>query len=256
MDERVLLAIPPAVFITSTLSGVFGMGGGLLLMAFYASVLPVPEAMVLHGATQLASNGFRAALLARHVVPRVCLSYLAGALLGVAACAVLRVEIDRPHLFVALGAVPLIGACLRPRPGFGMERRAVAAVCGVVVTGAQIVAGVSGPLLDLFFVRSTLERRSVIGTKAVTQCVGHAVKLLWFAPLLGGAEAAAEGHGEQAHLPALAFVLSICAAAAGTATGRALLGRLTDARFRRLSTALVTVLSVVLLVRGIALLTL
>jgi uncharacterized membrane protein YfcA len=248
MDETVLLAIPVAVFLTSTLSGVFGMGGGLLLMAFYATILPVPEAMVLHGATQLASNGFRAALLARHVVPRVCLAYLFGAVIGGLACVFLDIEIGRAQLFVALGALPLVGVCLRPSLRFGVERGGVAVLCGTVVTSAQLVAGVSGPLLDLFFVRTTLDRRAVIGTKAVTQCVGHLTKLLYFVPRLAEPEPT-----RAATLPVAAFALSIAFAAAGTATGRMLLERREERRFRRISTALVTALSVVLLARGLAL---
>ena len=64
MTSLVLLAV---VFITSTISGVFGMAGGLILMGALAFTLPVSAAMVTHGAVQLVSNGWRAVVHAKHV---------------------------------------------------------------------------------------------------------------------------------------------------------------------------------------------
>ena len=49
-----------AVLFTSFLSGIFGMAGGMILMGLLLAMLPVATAMLLHGITQLASNGWRA----------------------------------------------------------------------------------------------------------------------------------------------------------------------------------------------------
>ena len=51
---------------TSFLSGIFGMAGGMILMGVLLVLLPVPEAMMLHGVTQMASNGWRGLLWWRH----------------------------------------------------------------------------------------------------------------------------------------------------------------------------------------------
>ena len=45
---------------TALLSGVFGMAGGLILIGVLLVVMPLPQAMVLHAVTQMASNGWRA----------------------------------------------------------------------------------------------------------------------------------------------------------------------------------------------------
>ena len=37
---------------TSFLSGVFGMAGGMILVGILLVMIPVPEAMMLHGVTQ------------------------------------------------------------------------------------------------------------------------------------------------------------------------------------------------------------
>ena len=42
-----------AAFLTATLSGIFGMAGGLVLMGALAFVLPVSAAFVTHGILQL-----------------------------------------------------------------------------------------------------------------------------------------------------------------------------------------------------------
>ena len=46
------LAIGGVVIVTSIISGIFGMAGGLVLMLILGIVLPVQSAMVLHGITQ------------------------------------------------------------------------------------------------------------------------------------------------------------------------------------------------------------
>ena len=53
---------------TAFLSGIFGMAGGLILMGVLLALMPVPAAMMLHGVTQLASNGWRAFLWRDHIV--------------------------------------------------------------------------------------------------------------------------------------------------------------------------------------------
>ena len=42
-----------ASLVTSFLSGILGMAGGMILMGVLIAVLPVPAAMMMHGITQL-----------------------------------------------------------------------------------------------------------------------------------------------------------------------------------------------------------
>jgi uncharacterized membrane protein YfcA len=66
-----MLSIPVAfglavsIIATSFLSGLFGMAGGMVLMGLLLLLMPVPAAMVLHGITQVASNGARASASSR-----------------------------------------------------------------------------------------------------------------------------------------------------------------------------------------------
>lgn len=244
MGTAVLVLIPFAVVATATLSGTFGMGGGMILMGVYAAFLNVPQAMVLHGVTQLASNGSRCVLLWRHVHWRTVRVYLLGSVPAVALMASFTVVVDRTTLYLLLGAVPLSVAVLPRTERLTVDRPSLAALCGAVVTCAQLTAGVSGPLLDVFFVRSRLDRHEVIATKAVTQAWGHLLKLVYFTSLVSTP-------GTLDGLPGWLPPLVVACALAGTALGKGILGRLTDTGFRRLSTSLVTAIALVFLARGI-----
>ena len=55
-----LIVILLSTFFTAFLSSIFGMLGGLILMGVLVFIMPVSNAMVLHGLIQLTSNGYRA----------------------------------------------------------------------------------------------------------------------------------------------------------------------------------------------------
>ncbi len=80
---------PAAVLLTMVatafLSGIFGMAGGLVLIGILLVLMPVPEAMMLHGVTQLASNGWRGILWIRHVRWSAIAAYLGGCALALIA---------------------------------------------------------------------------------------------------------------------------------------------------------------------------
>ena len=71
---------------TSLLSGIFGMAGGMILIGVLLAIMPVPEAMMLHGVTQMASNGWRGLLWWRYVRWRAVGSYVFGCAVALLAC--------------------------------------------------------------------------------------------------------------------------------------------------------------------------
>ena len=66
-----LATVAAGVVVTSFLSGIFGMAGGMILMGLLLALMPLPAAMVLHGVTQLTSNGWRAWLWRAHIDWRI-----------------------------------------------------------------------------------------------------------------------------------------------------------------------------------------
>ena len=219
-----------AAFVTATVSGVLGMAGGLLLMGALLLVLPAATAFVVHGLLQLVSNGWRAVLHRRHVRWRVIACYAVGALVAAVALALVTWVPSTPVTYLLLGLVP---ALVWLPPGWlrlDAEVPAHAALAGLLTTAVNLVAGVSGPLLDVFFVRTSLGRHAIVATKAATQVLAHAAKVAVY----GGAAAAGTG------VPYSVVLLAVPLSVLGTVLGGRLLARMSDAGFQRATRWVVT----------------
>ena len=72
----------PIVFLTSCLTAVIGMGGGVLLITLMPGLVPAGAIIPIHACTQLASNLSRAAFGWRHIDPAIIPAFVVGAVLG------------------------------------------------------------------------------------------------------------------------------------------------------------------------------
>lgn len=222
-------------------------------MAIYLATLPVPLAMLLHGVTQVASNGFRAFLLRDSFYWRGIRWYLVGAAVSLSGFAALAVSLEKAWAAIALGSLPWIAfifnRCRRRSQGWGLDftRPGHALVCGFFVTAAHLTAGVSGPLLDVFFVTGSLTRHEIVGTKALTQSVAHTAKIVYFTTF-------ASQLARWDALPWVVYPTAVGVAFLGTFLGRQVLDRFSDRGFLRYSSGLVLIIGAVTLIRGIMLL--
>jgi hypothetical protein len=213
-------------------------------MGLLLALMPLAHAMALHGITQIASNAARAWLWRQDVCWPIVARYAAGALVAVAAVAFGPVTPTKPMALIFIGLVSLVGLGLPARwtPNVMDARQAVG--CGTLCTTLHLTCGVSGPMLDLFFVRADLATREIIATKAAINTGGHFVKLVYFGHALfagGGA------------ISPVAIVLAIAAALLGTQLSRILLEAIDDASFRRWSQRLIAAIAAVSLVQGVTL---
>lgn len=231
-----------AAFVTAAISGVLGMAGGLLLLGVLLLVLPVAVAFVVHGLLQLVSNGWRAYLQREHLVWRTVGWYGAGALVAVALVAAVSYVPSRPLVYLLLGLVP--GLVWLPRGWLPLDaaRPSHAALAGVLVTALNVAAGVAGPLLDVFFVRTGMGRHQVVATKAATQVLAHAGKVVVYVPLVAGGA-----------VPYALVLAAVPLSMLGTALGGRALDRMTDAGFTRLTRWVVTAIGAGYLVQAAAL---
>src|SRR5947209_19471640 len=92
----VFAAVAASTFVTSFISGILGMAGGMILMGILLALMPVPAAMMLHGVTQLASNGWRALLWRNAVVWSVFRGYALGAIASLVLFATLQLVVSKP----------------------------------------------------------------------------------------------------------------------------------------------------------------
>jgi uncharacterized membrane protein YfcA len=215
-----------SAFITAAISGVFGMAGGLLLKGALALVLPVSATFVAHGLLQLVANGWRAVLHRKHIAWRIIGLYALGAFIAAVVAGLVTVIPTTATLYLFMGLVPWLVWLPERWVRLDAQRPIQAFICGLSVTGVNLTAGVAGPFLDIFFVRTSLTRHQIVATKAATQVFSHLMKIIVYgAPLL-----AVGGKG----LPPLwVFALAIPLSMLGTYAGGFLLNRLSDVNFKR-----------------------
>lgn len=210
--------------VTSFISGILGMAGGMILIGVLLALLPLPVAMVTHGISQLTANGWRAIMLRDKIDWRVMRGYSLGAALSLAAFSLVQFVASKPVALILIGFTPFVALALPERLHLNVERRGHSFLCGLVNTAIALVAGISGPILDVFFVRSKMGRHAVVATKATVQSLSHLMKIGYF----GGILAASGGRVD----PALA-VMMVVLAVVGTSLSKQVLERISDSAFRR-----------------------
>ena len=237
-----------AVLATSILSGIVGMAGGMILMAVLTLLASVPAAMMLHGVTQTGSNGSRAWFLREHIRWRVLPPYLLGAAVCVAGFGLLAFVPDRSIVLILVGLFPWLGRVMPAIERLDVERTGPAIACGAVVTAAQLLAGASGPLLDVFFLRSALSRHQIVATKAVTQTLGHLTKLAYYGTIL----VLSDGVGAlTVDFPSWLFLAVVPTALLGTRIGTRVLDTLDEAQFRRISERIILAIGAACTITGV-----
>ena len=229
-----------SVLATSAISGVLGMAGGMILMAILVSTVSVAAAMMIHGAVQATSNGSRAWFLRSHIQWRILPAYALGAAIALGTFSLISIVPDTSLVLIAVGVFPWLAKLLPKLRGLDVCHLPTAALCGLVVTAAQLVAGASGPLLDVFYLNAKLNRFEVIASKAFTQTLGHLLKLVYYGLIIGVTE----------DIAAAFYVAAMAIAVVGTRIGTRALQHWDDARFRIISSRVILLLATGCIVKG------
>lgn len=220
----VLAALAVVAAVTSFISGIFGMAGGMLLIGFLLVMLPVPVAMVFHGVIQIAANGWRAWLWRQHVKWSVVLQFGTGAAASLLVFSFFDFVPDKALVLMMVGLTPFLALAVPQRLAPDVERRGQAFLAGAIGGAMQLVAGVTGPLLDIFYVRTGMTRQVNVATKAAAQVLGHLTKVAYFATLVNDP---AGRDLEQWLVMAYAAGFAVL----GTSLSRSFLDRLSDRQF-------------------------
>ena len=236
-----------ACTLTAFLSGIFGMAGGMILMAVLISIpsISIPQAMIIHGIIQLMANGTRVVLLREYVQWRALLFYGVGAIIAVGFLFLLSLQLEKRHVYLALGLVPLL--LLLPKKLLPLDIRTPvhAWFAGLVSQTMNIVVGVTGPLMDIFYVNTDMKRQQIVGTKSMIQAYSHFIKIgFWTVPVI------ASTGDDLSFPPWWLFVIAAPLTILATRAGRAVLERLTDSNFNVWQRGLVFLIGGVCLFRA------
>src|ERR1700730_7610432 len=101
---------------------------------------------------------------------------------------------------------------------------------GSICMGLMLMTGVSGPLMDTFFLGGNFDRRGIVATKATCQVASHFVKLIYFGGIID----------QAATLDPLLAGVAVAASMLGTTLARRILEAMTELQFRTWARRLIT----------------
>jgi uncharacterized membrane protein YfcA len=234
-----LALIAATILVSSFLSGVFGMAGGMILLGVLLVYFDVTVAMVVFSIIQFAANGWRAVLWWRHVRWPIFFDYVAGSAVAFVALRAVAYVPDKPTVYFLLGIMPFLVDALPRQAHPNIEWRGVPFVAGALTTVLQFMAGVGGVFLDIFFQKSTLDRKTTVATKAVTQTVSHLLRAGYYGTF-----------GGLGNLDWIGTAGAVVIAVAATSATPYVIERMTDHGFRQWTRVIIYVISVVYLVRA------
>ncbi len=233
---QIAISLIAAVFVTSLISGVLGMAGGIILMAILTLTLTVSAAMVVHGAVQATANGSRAWFLRKHIQWQILPMYLIGAAVALSSFVAIGWRPSATLILLLIGLFPWLSLALPKSSPLVITNRSSQLLCGLLVSAAQLTAGASGPLLDLFYVNSKLDRHAIVATKAITQTLGHLFKLGVYGAYFSSYD------DLKTEVPLWLIALALLSSITATRIGTRLLGRFSNETFRRTSQVIILAL--------------
>ncbi|MFN7178244.1 TSUP family transporter [Hyphomonas sp.] len=233
------------VLVTAFISGIFGLAGGLILMAVLTSLLPLAAAMVMHGTVQMVSNGYRAFRLRGHINWQVFRRYALGSAFAMAILFWLAWRPEKQVVYFLISTIAVF--VWIPRSWIRLDARlpGQAEFAGFVAQGLNTLAGVAGPLVQLFFIRTDMTRQAIVATEATTQTLSHLVKIVfWSLPVVTAA-------GIDGLPPAWLILAAIPLSMTGTTLGGKVLDAMNDVNFKAWMKWLVTAVCAYMLVRAL-----
>ncbi len=242
--DLITVIVIVATLATAFLSSIFGMLGGLILMGVLVSLMSVGPAMILHGLIQMTSNGYRAWLNKKEIDWKIVSTILIGNILAMATLFFIAFVPDRITVLLALGILPYIAWAMPNNLALDVTKTPIGILAGFVLVGTNLLSGVGGPLLDIFFQRVEMTRHQVVATKAVAQFLGHVSKVIFFGGL---AVTSVSENWPDFWLLIIAMIVSVL----GTTLGKKVLDRINDKTFFSWTQRIMLTVGAVMIARAI-----
>jgi len=187
--ELIILII--SAFLTSSISAVLGMGGGIILLGIMAIIIPNGYMVIaLHGIIQLISNTTRTFVFRKYLKKDLVKEFLIGAIIGAGLSAIIIFLLIK--IFEVSSASDIKVDFLKPLIGIFIiwylflkgpkkEKESKSFIKVGSISGlASIFIGATGPLIAPFFLNSNLTKENIIANKAACQMITHLTKIPLF----------------------------------------------------------------------------
>ncbi len=221
---------------TSFITAAAGIGGGIVLLAIMAVIVPGAAIIPVHGAVQIGSNAGRAAIMLSHVQWAVFGPFLVGSLAGAVVGGLTVVQLPAAGLQLTLGFF-ILWTAWSSLPG--LRGRMVSIVTGAVSSFLTMFVGATGSFIAAMVKTFNFGRMEHVATHAVCMVAQHVVKVVVFGLL-----------GFQFG-PYLGLIIAMIASGfLGTVIGKRFLLKTNDIKFHRVLSIILTLLALRLIYEG------
>ena len=177
MPNEIILGL--LTLITSGITAMIGVGGGMILIAILPSFLPASTLIPIHGINQWASNFSRAAFSYKDVQLQVIPMFLLGSVIGVLMMSFVIYFISLSYIPLFIGLYILLSL---HSESFNKKIRRFENyfLIGFFQTGLSMVVGATGPLSMTLLLKEFNDKEKVIATQAALMSMTHLFKIFAF----------------------------------------------------------------------------
>ena len=176
MNELILGLI---TFFTSTIAGIVGVGGGMMLIVILPSFLPLNALIPIHGLTQVSSNLSRAIFGYKDVQYEVIPKFLLGSAIGIGMFAAVLNLISLEYVPLFIGIYILL-SLWSEKFNEKIKRYESYFLAGFFQTGLSMVVGATGPLTMTLLFKDYEDKNKVVATGAALMSITHILKVFVF----------------------------------------------------------------------------
>ena len=167
---------------TAAFGVVAGLGGGVLLIGFMATVFPPVALIPVHGVVQAGSNVTRTIIAHRLVMKQAIIPFAIGAVLGSAIGGKIVISIPLSVLQMILG-IFMLYVCFSPKITAGMPTKKRFFALGTVGAFISMFIGATGTILAPWVRGVSQDRRVFVATHSCIMMFIHGLKVVVFAVL-------------------------------------------------------------------------
>jgi len=238
--EYAIIVIPIVTFFTALLTGVVGMGGGLVLLLIMAEFLPFAVLIPVHGINQLVQHLTRAAVSIPNIDKRIALQFGVGAIVGAAIGSQFVMDVTEEIFKILLGCF-VLGCLIFPKLNIKLPKiPGEWPIIGAVTSCVGLFIGNTGVFMSPFYLNRGLKKEQLVATKSACQVAVHSTKIFAFVVL---------GFTIGPYL--LLVILMAIASFAGSYLSKKVLGKISEELFLKLFQITIVLLSIRLIVGGL-----
>lgn len=191
MENNELVILILSAFLTSAISSVLGMGGGIILLGIMAIIIPEGyKVIALHGMVQFFSNTTRMYVFKKYIKKTLITQFFIGTIIGVTLSIFIILlliayyNVDNASQIKVEFLKPLIGIFIIWNLFLKKSKKeknvSTFIPVGLLAGISSIFIGAVGPLIAPFFLSNNLNKENIIANKAASQTITHFTKVPLF----------------------------------------------------------------------------